>query len=407
MSSQNHPYVFIPLHQHALLGPQNLGDSYHRRQGQNEMVLRNDWAPIFTCPPEILLQIIQYAIPEPPSLASILRFGAVCRQWRTVAWSSTELWSRICLNFQYSEYQPNSTPEDVYRMRQDLHYTPPSRSDMDVPLMQQWIARAGPTRPLTLQIKCSMFSLQSRFLKCPFTEPSRLLTMFNYIVNRWDRLDLYIPLSWFSYFRGLTFPQLSSVKLRTFEADPRVLRPDIALGDFVIDWATPFLRSVELHGLEVSPCPFPWAQLSHIALYDTRPEGFLEVLPLCKSAVEIKVTILWGAYQRILLNPLARPTQSDLPQLEHLLMFAEDSGFQVNILSGLFAPQVRRITTNLFWDGLGGLPTSIRSFVKRCKLPNLVLGVNLDESKIALKEVEKICAEINRETGVPVVLKGE
>jgi hypothetical protein len=231
--------------------------------------------------------------------------------------------------------------------------------------------------------------------------------MFNYIVNRWDRLDLCIPLSWFAYFRGLTFPQLSSIKLKTFDTDPRVLRPDIALGDFVIDWATPFLRSVELHGVEVSPRPFPWAQLSHIALYDTRPEGFLEVLPLCRSAVEIKVTILWGTYQLLRINPLLRPTQSDLPQLEHLLMFAEDPGFQVHILSGLFAPQAQRITTNLFWDRLGNLPTSVGSFVKRCKLRKLALGVNFDESQIPLKHAEELCVEISRQTGVPIALKGE
>ncbi|KAJ3549250.1 hypothetical protein NMY22_g955 [Coprinellus aureogranulatus] len=116
------------------------------------------------------------------------------------------------------------------------------------------------------------------------------------------------------------------------------------------DWDTLFKSSTStLVACPYLPIYLPWGQLRYIALYDTNAEGALEVLPFCKNATEIKVTVLWGSYHRLKGTPtLLRPVQSDLPLLEHLMLYAEDPGFTVTVLSGLFAPKVRTVYLDVY-----------------------------------------------------------
>ncbi|KAJ3512335.1 hypothetical protein NMY22_g15361 [Coprinellus aureogranulatus] len=342
--------------------------------------LVNDYQPIFILPHEILSQIMSLSLPTLPTLKQVMQLGAVCRQWRSTAWTCTELWSKISLNFQWSEYQRSKPPMNL----------------QDIQILQQWIQRAGPTRALELKIKCTALSLLVTIRKCPFAEPTQLLNFLRYSAHRFEFLDLCMPWTWYAYFRDLQFLQLKSLRMRPFDKDPRPgpfrIKPGFTLSSVASGWAAPALQVVELHGIEVSANTLPWGQLRYIALYDTNAEGVLEVLPFCKNATEIRVTILWGSYHRLKGTPsLLRPVQSDLPLLEHLLLYAEDPGFTVNVLSGLFAPKVQCISTSMYRDRVDGLTAAFKSFVKRCRLRRLVLAVNSDESAIAEWEIMRIC----------------
>ncbi|KAJ7620740.1 hypothetical protein DFH06DRAFT_1305973 [Mycena polygramma] len=121
---------FAVLQQHAYL------EALETQQRELRMALAHIVYPVLTLPPEIISRIFAACLPDhgrvrPTPSAPPLLLAQICRQWRHISISLSELWSSADLRFPYHGDVENNWP---------------------LPLLGAWFSRAK-TRPLSITIR--------------------------------------------------------------------------------------------------------------------------------------------------------------------------------------------------------------------------------------------------------------
>jgi hypothetical protein len=346
----------------------------------------NENCPIFSLPPEILTYIFQLTLEADPSPGSVLLHGAICSKWRGVAWSSSELWSNIRIDFQYCEYVP---------MRRF--------TALDMELLTEWMLRTGTIRPLTLTVHCSAYTLRNPYV-CPFIEPVQLFRFLCDHRQRWERLNLCIPPGWFKTLNNLDFPNLKIVYFRALDLSPARPRDPFAVD--LGQWRAGSLWAVHMGEIQPHSVNIAWSQLRCINLTGMRPEPFFNILPHLTYAVEVHISLLWGCYRPVLAWT-SRIEPVKLPALDRLSINCEVATFATAVLGKLVACNLNCLTLSLFKESMDIFPAAIHEFVAQSKLTKLTLEVDYDNSNATVLQATEMWEKLADQVLVPIELKGK
>ncbi|KAJ6602540.1 hypothetical protein DFH09DRAFT_1019700 [Mycena vulgaris] len=196
-----------------------------------------------------------------------LMFGCICRQWRSVAFSTPELWTEVQVRCDYF-------------------------IEEDVPLLDRWLLRAG-SLPLTIDI---------RYKVHPDTSSDGILELFKRHSHQLQNLTLDIPPIDLYRFAGIVGPLPRLAKLSLYSL---ILRPTLdhprKISAFSI---APELRDVHFTtGFSPKNIDLPWEQLTTFRA-DTLPiSQFLHVLSLCPNLVNCRYEIYHAATVALITVP--------------------------------------------------------------------------------------------------------
>ncbi|KAJ2933172.1 hypothetical protein H1R20_g3893, partial [Candolleomyces eurysporus] len=302
-----------------------------------------------------------------------------------MAWSSSELWSKIKIDFEYCEYEPVPTFKPI-----------------DMELLTEWMLRTGTGRLLTLTIHCSLYTIRTPRI-CPFIEPVQLLRFICDHRHRWEHLNLCIPRGWFKRLNNFDFPKLKGIDFTAFDSSPA--RPLNLIAIDLGQWRARSLQSVHMRGIQVQSLDTPWTQLRCISFTEMQPEPFFNVLPHFTNAEEIRVSLLWGCYRPVL-SWITRTQLVVFPALEHLGIRCEFATFATALLGKLVARHLKCLTLSLFKEDMDILPAAIKAFVGQSNLKKLTLEVDYDNSNATMPQATEMWQKLVDQALIPVALKG-
>ncbi|KDR86017.1 hypothetical protein GALMADRAFT_150356 [Galerina marginata CBS 339.88] len=209
-------------------------------------------------PPEVVSYIFQLCLPSPPSKSdplhdldmeegpSPLKFGAVCRDWRKVAWATPRLWTvlRFCI----------SVPS--FRARCDL--------------AQQWLARSGGL-PLTIYIFTPFLSNSS---PSPVVVSS-FIKLVNQYSSRWYQLRLNVPTSLLLQFCG---DSTSHSTLHTLHIHPDDRPQSHSIRRFSLNNVKPSPANVFISSLSFSAVDIEWNNVTQVEFGGLQLDECFELL---------------------------------------------------------------------------------------------------------------------------------
>ncbi|KAJ6456457.1 hypothetical protein C8R45DRAFT_578737 [Mycena sanguinolenta] len=214
-------------------------------------------SPVLTLPNEITSEIFLRFLPDYPAtppltgLASPITLTHVCRQWRAVALATPVLWRAI-------EFHTGRTPHTQIRRISD-----------------EWMRRAS-SCPLSININTP----DGDFIHEILAEHS---------AERWEHLQLYIPLLALPAIGGRPLPTLRGLEIfLTAHRRARFSVPDVVF----LDRDVPQLRTVVLHGPVILLGPvipkvtLPWAQVTRLTLKYAGVEHCIRILRQAPNLIE-------------------------------------------------------------------------------------------------------------------------
>ncbi|PPR02080.1 hypothetical protein CVT26_008837 [Gymnopilus dilepis] len=292
-------------------------------------------------PQEIASEIFVYRAAEASHAREIIRLGAVCRNWRRIAWSSQRVWTRLIIRSRRSRVL-----------------------EKHIPLVKEWLDRSG---RLPLSITWIQPSLE---IFCEEFDQYPMVQILNSQAHRWESLDLDLPGVTFSLFDASTAtdpPTLKTLKLNASEKG--ILR--------TTKLSLPTPRVIEISPeLGVDIQTFNWKLASHITVALPTAESVLRILEQGAHILAFKVQLnddLWefpsNASLQIthsLLKDLdINFNEQDslevfmksvtLPALEHLHLRASDIVLQVPIFISFLTRSSVELKS-LTFDGVGLSP---------------------------------------------------
>ena len=211
-------------------------------------------------PPEVVSEIFELCMPHRPAnhnphsdskfdFSAPFILGAVCQQWRRIAWSTPRLWTTISMDL--------------------------STALSQLPLARGWLSRSG-TLPLSVFVRArNKFSILSN------ADFGPLISFLNENAHRWQSLVLDLPVSTFSCLRG--DPQGRSI-LKTLKFVPLV-HPEAPSG--VVRWTScsnNFDHKPTV--VDVAWMPFPFIGINWVNVTQAKVSGFSmdQVFELLRSA---------------------------------------------------------------------------------------------------------------------------
>ena len=188
-------------------------------------------------PPDVISTVFEFCLPdfadyEPfPSKVDLrfpLSLGAICSDWREVAWSTSRLWSSLVVCF-----KPHTA------------------------IVQEWLARSGQL-PLSIRILAHPYKPVPRDWHQAI---SALADIINQYSNRWFEFDLCIPHYFHQFFRATDnhAPILRSIR---FDASYTGDAPNFQLTCPRLERA--YLSSFPMGGINIQ-----WDNLTHLTLENT------------------------------------------------------------------------------------------------------------------------------------------
>ncbi|PPQ76845.1 hypothetical protein CVT26_002300 [Gymnopilus dilepis] len=294
----------------------------------------NALSPTAQLPPEILTEIFRLVCqphgatteqPIPPLL-----FGGICREWRTIAWSTPLLWNTVTLH-----------------ISRKMHGS-------QVHLLRDWLLRAQ-SSPLYIKLTTDD---EHESIFCS------LRAIMDVLVTRstyWYSLDCLLPPQCHDVLKNNQFPMLTSVSIRppkgtisTFSEPPNIFL------------AAPKLLDVDLSGYNFAAMVLPWEQLRK---FKTQFLTVGECLKVFRRSPDLKECHLESVYSPDLLSsPTLNPLHCELEYLDVTLI----KGAAISLLDNITLPSLRDL--RICYSGPNGfLLSSISSLVLRsaCDLQRL------------------------------------
>ncbi|KAJ6465704.1 hypothetical protein C8R45DRAFT_490809 [Mycena sanguinolenta] len=230
--------------------------------------------PVLSLPFEITSQIFLHCLPDDmgryPSLDEApLVLTLVCRDWRTVAISTSTLWDHVCIDL-------------------DSDDGPGYIDSKWVALLDVWLQRAHP-QPLYLTVS-----------NRSYTKPDEtLLGVLNHSSERWRDITLKLPFDHFPRLEEYTsLPLLERLTLSA-HGSPDIINPISAFRH------APMLRHVCFEaGMHPSDVFLPWEQLTSVEFYGARADDCLELLELTTNIVNCIFDVQYESHAVTLGSPL-------------------------------------------------------------------------------------------------------
>lgn len=283
-------------------------------------------APVHSLPSELLGEIFQLYLADdddinntdvyrpdpwvsaltstPSGSTSPLVLGQICSRWRSISLMTPMLWSSLA----------------VYRPSAAL-----------IPVIRLWLARAGPTCPLSLSLAHAL-NLADSTGQADATRD--ILDLFLQRANRWQAVRFVFhdrfPTSYFSCdspfsLASLSLPLLESALIdlparNQLDADRfwnAVFTPSTAPRLHRVHWGTrygfklPTMLTADVQESVMLPTlASSWAQLTHLTMRQRTTDGlsleeFLDILAVCRKLIELNVSISWPE-TRIMTRPASR-----------------------------------------------------------------------------------------------------
>ncbi|KIM48318.1 hypothetical protein M413DRAFT_228114 [Hebeloma cylindrosporum] len=218
-------------------------------------------------PPEIISLIFTFCIPdfrdydpetfvkEDPPIPFLL--GAICRSWRSIAWSTPMLWSSLSLHLSNQNF------------------------GVLVDLMKEWLCRSGEL-PLSVRLSCDPMSGDHsdaihRTGKRHISQMIRIIS--DSYSHRLHALDLRIPVT---FFEGFHMLQSNSI-LESLFIDPPDGQSD---SEHTLNLeSTPRLRHLHLSSVYLQCVQIQWTNVTHVHASAFYADECLEILRLAPQLV--------------------------------------------------------------------------------------------------------------------------
>lgn len=216
-------------------------------------------SPIINLPPEIISHIFIFCLPDfndynpetfvrgDPPVPFLI--GAVCRSWRTIAWSTPTLWSCLSLHLSTQNFT------------------------ILVDLMDEWLPRSGEL-PLSIRLSCDPPSENRRDVIAEgYPQIYEMIhTINDCYSHRLHALDLRIPVHLFKEFHI----HWSDSILESLNIDP----PDGQLdSDHILELGcTPRLRRLHLSAIYLKSIQIQWSNITHVHASEFYADECLEIL---------------------------------------------------------------------------------------------------------------------------------
>ncbi|KAJ6554357.1 hypothetical protein B0H19DRAFT_145392 [Mycena capillaripes] len=294
--------------------------------------------PVLTLPFEITSQIFLDCLPVesddfnirsyPSQNEAPLVFTRVCRDWRTIAISTSMLWNHVRIELD----------SDDIRGHIDSKW---------VALLDLWLQRSQ-TQPLSLTVS-----------NRSYTDPdSSLLGVLDRHSWRWRDVTLKLPFTFFS--RLEEHPSLPLLERLTLSAhgSPDIINPISAFR------YAPLLHHACLEaGIHPSDVILPWEQLSSVESYGSSADDCLELLRLAPNIVTCILDVQYDSHALALGSPLLSLRS---------FTFSGPAGW--GILRYVTMPALRRLDLSRCPPGPRNFPQLVQ-FVKRSKCRLLYLKI--------------------------------
>ncbi|KAJ7258091.1 hypothetical protein B0H12DRAFT_1110138 [Mycena haematopus] len=236
--------------------------------------LRVAYYPVLSLPFEITSQIFLHCLPEDirpyPSLDDApLVLTRVCRDWRTVAISTSTLWDQVSI-----ELDSDDNPGHI-----DSKW---------VALLDLWLQRSHP-QPLSLTVS-----------NRSYTKPDEtLLAVLDRHSRRCRNITIKLPFHQFSRLEEhASLPWLEKLTLSAHGA-PNIINPISTFRH------APMLRHVCFEaGIVPSEVNLPWTQLTSVEFYGARADDCLELLELTPNIVNCVFDVQYDSHAVALGSPL-------------------------------------------------------------------------------------------------------
>jgi len=235
---------------------------------------RLDSPMINLLPPEIISLIFTFCVPDfndydpetfvrgDPPVPFLL--GAVCRSWRSIAWSTPTLWS--CLS---------------------LHLSTQNLTIL-VDLMKEWLYRSGEL-PLSVRLSCDPVSGDRGDVIHRTGKPyifQMIHTISDDYRHRLHALDLRIPVT---FFEGFHMLQSDSI-LESLFIDPPDGQSD---SEHTLELGfTPRLRRLHLSSVYLKCVQIQWSNITHVYAYAFYVDECLEILRRAPQLVWCKFPLM-------------------------------------------------------------------------------------------------------------------
>ncbi|KAF8909797.1 hypothetical protein CPB84DRAFT_1673217 [Gymnopilus junonius] len=206
--------------------------------------------------------------------------GHVCSEWRTVVWSTPEIWSHVAL------------------------YLTLEKEDIQVALLEEWLSHSG-EYPLTITIELEDDDGWMERI------PEKLLRLLCSCANRWQSISWTLPESWYPILKKIK----DSFSLLSTMSTGILFDHSEGRKQFDLFSRAPALRDVGLlNGFWISDVDLPWNQLIRLTLQRVFIDECLAVL---SRTSQLKFLSL----QEVLEGPnLLQDQQIELQALEHLVI---------------------------------------------------------------------------------------
>ncbi|KAJ7663134.1 hypothetical protein DFH06DRAFT_344885 [Mycena polygramma] len=222
------------------------------KQRELETELAQIVYPVLTLPPEIVTQIFVACLPShgrvrPSPHTPPLTLAQICRHWREIALSSSELWSSVDILL---------SPQFMHAAWFGLRPLPDPPIYEALPMIELWFSRAK-ERPLSLTVRSTRGEL-----------PKPLLTLISAMAGRLYRLELKLSHKDFEFLgkNPAAFPRLEKLAIcseadlhpdtyNTFRDTPCLSKLKIAHDYALVSDLPPLLTSLEIRQMSLRHLP--------------------------------------------------------------------------------------------------------------------------------------------------------
>jgi hypothetical protein len=288
-----------------------------KKVGMTISIRKATISPIRRLPPEILGYIFLLAIPHiryvrPDSRSPPLTLRQICKAWKAIAESTSNLWSSIDLNFNWSKGVESQLSDGI----------------------QGWLSRSS-SHPINIEI-----GYQPGFVDGDdVPNLDQLFDMLMLFAIRWRYVSLCIPLHMMQRLLGCHESPLSMLhSLELHSSGPTVDVPTVSLTD-----SATALRRIILHGHFTGSqwVALPWHQLTHLITKGT-PSSDMSVAE-CMAIIGRSPRLEYGSFRLSFVAQASAPCPTTHLQLS-TFMITGKRRFILTLLDNLTLPALRRLT---------------------------------------------------------------
>lgn len=223
----------------------------------------NAQIPFTRLPEELITYIFLLACSDGGKPLTPLRIGSICHNWRTIAWSASDLWSSVtvCLG------------EDHVDVQSDL--------------LDSWLRRAK-KRPLSIVVR------DRSYLVDDLEPPPDVLVLVLAYSEQWRSVNLDIQKEWLGFLSKVQgkIPLLERLTIKcALQHNPEVFSVAPQLRSVAFDVA--FYNSRDLGKISL-----PWSQLTELSITADDIQKCLHVVKRCSSLAHLALHENFTSYRR-------------------------------------------------------------------------------------------------------------